>query len=76
MMPRGMSRLGVERFLGGERQLLDGEEQPDREGQGGERAVQPNGSSGPPPSGSSTARRRAGADVERVALEVGDAAAR
>ena len=30
---------GVDGFLGRQRELLDGEEQPDREGQGGERAL-------------------------------------
>ncbi len=37
--PFGMSCLRIDRFLGGERQLLDGEEQPDREGQGREHSL-------------------------------------
>ena len=41
MMPLGMSRLRIVRFLRRERQLLDGEEQPHREGQRGEDAADP-----------------------------------
>ena len=48
--------LRVRRFLRGERQLLDGEEQPHGKRQRREHAAEPNGSHGPPPSGSSTVR--------------------
>ena len=73
MMPRGMSRLGSMRFLGGQRQLLDGEEQPDREGQGGERALEAERQQRPVTLGQLDGGAvGAGADVERKALELGN----
>ena len=63
----------IHRLLGGQRQLLDGEEQPDREGQGGERALQAErqqravalGQFDRPAGG-------VGADVQRIASEFRD----
>ena len=71
-MPFGMSRFGSAQFFRRERQLLDGEKQPDRKRHGGKDAVDPEGEERTMAFGQLDCRsgRRIGADVQRVFAEI------